>query len=259
MRSFSNIDHTEVAHGQDRSRRIETAIVEALARGLESLDARRVLELCAGTSDYIGALDAHRYSVIALDRASAMVACGASATHIDRMVGDAVRIPLRANSVDAIVGVFHHLANLAKMLAECRRVANRGVVMQAVVRENLATLWYRRYFPEIDESRLPLLPTLGCVVTTFLRCGFSRVSTAKVFYPGDSGLNFEAARVRPQLLFDAGFRAASSVFRRLDPARVARGLAILERDIASGDFAEVAARFEAEHAEIGDCVVLTAR
>ena len=52
--------------------------------------------------------------------------------------------------VDALLRGLH-LLDVATTLAECRRVARAGAVLQAVVRENLATLWYRHYFPEIDR------------------------------------------------------------------------------------------------------------
>ncbi|MDO8432305.1 MAG: class I SAM-dependent methyltransferase [Candidatus Binatus sp.] len=262
MSAFINhLDYSQVARGYDRSRRIEPAIIDALVRGLDSLHARNILELGAGTGNYTAALDASGYAVTALDRSSAMVAIGAHKARAAWIVADAGRLPLRANSVDAVAGVnvLHHLPDLAAALAECRRVARAGVVLQAVVRENLATLWYRHYFPEIDEVLLPLHPTLGSLLTTLLRCGFSHVATRKVFYSGDCDLTFEAARARPQLLFDAGFRAATSGFRRLEADGIARGLAHLERDIAAGRFAEIAARYGADHAASGDCVVLTAR
>jgi SAM-dependent methyltransferase len=261
MTSLDQIDYSQVAAGYDRSRRVEPAIIDALVCGLHSLDAHRVLELGACTGNYTAALDADGFEVAALDRSPAMVAIGAHKAPADWLVADAARLPFRANALDSIVGVnvLHHLPNLVATLAESRRVASAGVVFQAVVRENLATLWYRHYFPEIDHALLPLHPTLGGLVTTLLRCGFCHVSAAKVFYSGDCDLTFEAARTRPQLLFDAGFRGATSGFRRLDANGVALGLANLERDIAAGSFADVAAHFDAEHATAGDCVVLTAR
>src|SRR5260221_6893161 len=233
MPAFNHIDYGQVAPSYDCSRRIEPAIIDALVRGLHALDAHRVLELGAGTGNYTGALDALGYCVVALDRSPAMIAIAASKVRACWIVADAGRLPLHANSVDAVVGVnvLHHLGDLAVTLAECRRIARAGVVLQAVVRENLATLWYRRYFPEIDDALLPLHPTLGGLITTLLRCGFAHVTTARVFYSGASDLTFEAARTRPQLLFDADFRAATSGFRRLDACAIARGLAHLERDM----------------------------
>ena len=261
MSAFNTIDYAQVARGYDRSRRIEPAIVDALLRGLHSLRARSILELGAGTGNYTSALVAGGFSVIALDRAPAMVAIGAPKVPAAWMLADAGSLPLHRDSVDAVAGVnvLHHLPDLATTLAECRRVARAGAVLQAVVRENLATLWYRNYFPEIDQVLLPLHPTLGGLLTTLLRCGFSHVTTTKVVYSGDCDLTFEAARTRPHLLFNADFRGATSGFRRLDADCIARGLADLKRDVKVGAFAEIAARFAAAHADAGDCVVLTAR
>ena len=257
----TSIDYGQVAAAYDNSRCIEPAIGVALIDGLRALDARSVLEIGAGTGNYTGALTASGLSVIALDRSPEMVEIGAHKTSARWILADVPALPLRTRSLDAIAGVnvLHHLDALPAALSECRRVARLGVVLQAVVRENLETLWYRHYFPEIDEALLPLHPTLGSAITSILRAGFSRVAVAKIFYSGRGDLTFEAARSRPHLLFDSSFRASTSGFRRLRSADVARGLTELERDLDSGVFARIAAPFEAAHADAADCVVITAR
>ncbi len=256
----TSINYGPVAAGYDYSRCVEPVIAVALVEALKSLGARSVLEIGAGTGNYTGALTASGLSVIALDRAPAMIEIGAHKTSARWILSNASALPLRTRSVDAIAGVnvLHHLA-LPSALSEFRRVARRGAVMQAVVRENLETLWYRHYFPEIDEVLLPLHPTLGSLITAMFHAGFSRVASAKIFYSGRGDLTFEAARTRPHLLFDSGFRASTSGFRRLERAGIARGLAELERDLDSGAFARIAARFDAAHAAAADCVLITAR
>jgi ubiquinone/menaquinone biosynthesis C-methylase UbiE len=257
----TSIDFDRVASRYDDSRCVESAIAVALVEGLRSLRALFVLEIGAGTGNYTSALTASGLSVIALDRSPAMVEIGAHKTSARWILADASAIALRTRSVDAIVGVnvLHHLSVLPAALAEFRRVARAGAVLQAVVRENLATLWYRHYFPEIDDALLPLHPTLGSLITSMFHAGFTRVATAKVSYTGRGDLTFEAARTRPHLLLDSGFRASTSGFRRLASAGIARGLAELERDLDSGGFAQIAAPFDAAHADSGDCIVITAR
>jgi len=257
----TSINYGHVAAGYDSSRCIEPAIAAALIDGLRSLGARSVLEVGAGTGNYTGALTASGLSVIALDRSPAMIEIGARKTAARWILSDASALPLRSRSIDAIAGVnvLHHLSACSLALAEFRRVARMGAVLQAVVRENLETLWYRHYFPEIDERLLPLHPTLGSLITALFNAGFSRVAAAKIFYSGRGDLTFEAARTRPHLLFDSSFRASTSGFRRLESAGVARGLAELERDLDSGAFAGIAAAFDAAHAAAADCVVITAR
>ena len=190
-----------------------------------------------------------------------MIEIGADKTSAHWILSDASSIPLRTRSVDAIVGVnvLHHLSALPAALAEFRRVARAGAVLHAVVRENLETLWYRHYFPEIDDTLLPLHPTLGSLITAMFQAGFSRVAVAKIFYSGRGDLTFEAARTQPHLLFNPDFRASTSGFRRLAAAGIARGLAVLERDLDSGAFARIAATFDAAHADAADCVLITAR
>jgi ubiquinone/menaquinone biosynthesis C-methylase UbiE len=257
----TSINYGQVASAYDNSRCVEPAIALALIEGLRSLDARSILEIGAGTGNYTGSLTASGFSVTALDRSPAMVEIGAHKTSGRWILSDASALPLRMRSVDAIVGVnvLHHLPACPAALAEFRRVARVGAVMQAVVRENLETLWYRHYFPEIDDVLLPLHPTLGSLITAMFHAGFSRVAASKIFYSGRGDLTFEAARTRPHLLFDSRFRASTSGFRRLESAGIARGLAELERDLDSGAFAGIAAPFDAAHADAADCVVFAAR
>jgi len=200
------IKYGEVASEYDDSRCVEPAIGLALIEGLRCLRARSVLDIGAGTGNYACALTAGGLSVIALDRSPAMVEIGAPKTPAHWILADASAIPLRTRSVDAIAGVnvLHHLPALAVALAEFRRVARAGAVLQAVVRENLETLWYRHYFPEIDEVLLPPHPKLGSLITAMFHAGFTRVAAAKVFYSGRGDLTFEGARTRPHLLFDSG-------------------------------------------------------
>jgi ubiquinone/menaquinone biosynthesis C-methylase UbiE len=257
----TSINFDQVASRYDNSRCVEPAIAITIVEGLRSIRARCVLEIGAGTGNYTSALTASGLSVIALDRSPAMVEIGAHKTSARWILADASAIALRTRAVDAIAGVnvLHHLPVLPAALAEFRRVASAGAVLQAVVRENLETLWYRHYFPEIDDVLLPIHPTLGSLITSMFQAGFTRVATAKVSYSGRGDLTFEAARTRPHLLFDSGFRASTSGFRRLASAGIASGLAELERDLNSRAFARIAAPYDAAHADAGDCVVITAR
>ena len=257
----TSINYGQVASAYDNSRCVEPGVAVALVEGLRSLRARTVLEIGAGTGNYAAALTASGFSMTALDCSPAMVEVGAQKPSVRWILSDASSLPLRTRSVDAIAGinVLHHLPDLAAALAEFRRTARLGAVLQAVVRENLETLWYRHYFPEIDDLLLALHPTLGGLITSMFQAGFRRVAAAKIFYSGRADLTFEAARTRPHLLFDPGFRAATSGFRRLESAGIARGLAELERDLESDAFARIAAPFDAAHADAADCVVITAR
>jgi ubiquinone/menaquinone biosynthesis C-methylase UbiE len=257
----TSINYGEVASAYDNSRCVEPGIAVSLVEGLRSLGAASVLEIGAGSGNYTAALTASGFSVTALDRSPAMVEIGAQKTSARWILSDALTLPLQTRSVDAIAGinVLHHLPALHSALAEFRRVVRAGAVLQAVVRENLETLWYRHYFPEIDDLLLPLHPTLGGLITALFQAGFRRVAAAKIFYSGRADLTFEAARTQPHLLFDPGFRAATSGFRRLESAGIARGLAELERDLESDAFARIAAPSDSAHADSGDCVVITAR
>jgi len=254
------LGYTRIAPTYDRSRRAEPAIVEQMTAELRALGARTVLEIGAGTGNYTAELVAREFAAIAVDRSGEMIVLGREKAVTKWIVADAHAMPFRDASFDAAVGVnvLHHLSNLAVALVELKRVVRRGVVLQAVVRENLESLWYRHYFAEIDEVLVPFHPPLGALVGALLKAGFVRARAKAVSYSGVADLTFESARTRPELLFDASFRNATSGFRRLPPDAVARGLAELRRDLDAGRFAAIAARYEAAHAGAGDCVIITA-
>jgi SAM-dependent methyltransferase len=254
------IDYGAIAPRYDASRRAEPAIVSAIADQLRAAGARRVLEIGAGTGNYTRELVSLGFDVIALDLSDEMIRIGRAKAAARWIRGDACALPIAAGAVDAAAGVnvLHHIDDQNLVLCELRRVVRGAVVLQAVVRENLSTLWYRHYFPEIDDVLLPIHPGLGATVAAMLRAGFARVRARPIFYSGSGDLTFEAARTRPQLIFDANFRAATSGFRRLDDSAIARGLTHLRADLESGRFAQIAAPFDHEHRRAGDCFVIAA-
>jgi SAM-dependent methyltransferase len=91
-------------------------------------DARRILDLGCG----VGALLSHlrdaspEAMVVGLDRTQAMVALGPRAFPL--LVGDAVQLPFRDRSFDAVVTTFmlFHLPDPTAGLAEARRVLRPG-------------------------------------------------------------------------------------------------------------------------------------
>jgi SAM-dependent methyltransferase len=254
------IDYREIAPRYDGSRRAEPAVVSALTADLFAAGAHSVVEIGAGTGNYTCELIAAGLETVALDPSAEMIAMGRGKAAARWIRADACAIPLANGAVDAAAGVnvLHHLSDLPQALCELRRVVRRCAVVQAVVRENLATLWYRHYFPAIDDVLLPLHPPLGAIITAMLRAGFARVRARPIFYSGTGDLTFEAARTRPELLFDARFRAATSGFRRLGEAECEQGLSRLRADLAAGEFARITAPFDLEHQRAGDCVVITA-
>lgn len=222
--------------------------------------ATAVLEIGAGTGNYTREIASHGIAITALDRSPAMVECGHAKAAARWVLGDALALPFRSGAFEALTAInaLHHLENLARALSEMRRVVTRGVAIQAVVRENLSTLWYRRYFPEIDSVLLPLHPGLGKLIIAMLSAGFRRVRACPISYSGAGDLTFEAGRTRPELLFQESFRSATSGFRRLSQHCIDTGLESLRADLESGQFAEVRANFEADHSRYGDCVALVA-
>jgi ubiquinone/menaquinone biosynthesis C-methylase UbiE len=106
---------------------------EPIRAGLARADrpVERVLDLAGGAGRAARAVDA---PVVVLDAAPGMLRRAAQRGH-DAVAGDAARLPLRADAVDAVVvlDAFHHLPDPDATLAEVERVLRPGGVL--VVRE----------------------------------------------------------------------------------------------------------------------------
>ncbi|WP_227354949.1 class I SAM-dependent methyltransferase [Haladaptatus salinisoli] len=116
------------------------ADADILAEGLAQAErpVERVVDVAGGTGRAARALDADER--IVLDASGKMLA-QARARGLDCVRGDASRLPLRSESVDAVVvsDALHHVGAVADALAEIARVLRSGGVL--VVREyNPATI-----------------------------------------------------------------------------------------------------------------------
>src|SRR5216684_303626 len=148
MGALARHDYSSLAPNYDRSRRAEPAIVASLIAGCRQLGARTVLDLGAGTCNYTEELQRAGFQTIALDVSAPMLACGSEKRVASRVGADAELIPLKPASIDVAVcvNVLHHLSDVEMAFREARRVVTKGVVVQIVARENIGSLWYRRYF-----------------------------------------------------------------------------------------------------------------
>lgn len=251
-------EHGPTVHG---TQHVEPAIVIALAAALRHQHARWVLKIGAGTGNYLFELASRGFRTIGLEQSAALIDRGRMLAREHWIRADELALPLRPNSVDSAVAVdlVTSLEDAEASFRELRRVVRTGVVVQVVVRENLESLWYRHYFPEIDAVLLPQHLTLGGAITGLLRSGFTNVVSTPVFYSGScERLTFETVRRQPALLLEPSFSEAISAFGRLSRAGIEAGLRAIEHDLKSGELARVASSYDADHALVGDCVVLTA-
>ena len=193
-------------------------------------DARTVVNVGAGTGSY----EPPGRTVLAVEPSAVMIA-QRSARSAPVVQASAENIPLPSRSFDAGMALWtiHHWADLARGLAELRRVAGRVVIVAPSVLLN--RLWLTRdYFPAMGRARRPeiqpeqIARTLG---------GSVRVEPLPV--PRDCVDGFgEAYWARPEAYLDPVVRAGMSAFTLLTPPETEPGLRRLAADLESGAWDE---------------------
>jgi ubiquinone/menaquinone biosynthesis C-methylase UbiE len=238
----------------------DPAVVEAVVSGVQEMGSHRVLEIGAEAFDRLDALARMGLETLVADPDQQRLARLRQGRRFGAVCASALALPFRRASLDCAVllDVSGDADDLDVIFRELRRVVRLGVVIDAVTRDNFESLWYRHYFPEIDSVLRMSYPALGTVVTATLRAGFVRSRARAVVRSSERWPAFEAARNRPELLFDERFRAAAPVFAAMGAAAMRAGLAALRCDLDSGRFNEVRAGFESRRAATGDCFVVTA-
>ncbi len=144
---------------------------------------------------------------------------------------DAVALPFADRSFDAAIAILtiHHWPDPDAGLDEMRRVASRQLILTHTITD-LNDFWLTRdYFPEIVQNDLLRFQPLQHVAE---KLG-GRVEIVPV--PADCvDGHLGAFWKRPEAYLDTDVRAGMSVFPRLDPAVVERGVAQLTDDLRSG-------------------------
>lgn len=231
MRSYGG-DFDYDAHGQTYAQvrrpdpRIEAQIHAALG------DARTVLNVGAGAGSYEPA-DRH---VIAIEP-SAEMRRQRPPGRVPAIAAFAEALPLDDCAVDAAMAVMtvHQWSDLAKGLAELRRVTAGPVVITAADIEALGRFWLNDYAPELFEVKRRRYPTIEAIAAHLGAC----VDVQTILIPHDctDGL-VSAFYGRPEAILDPAVRAAQSSWRFLPEGVEDRCVASLAADLKSGRWDE---------------------
>ena len=204
--------------------RIAAPVVAALG------DATTIVNVGAGTGNY----EPPDLRVVAVEPSWAMI--GQRADHRTPLVVNGVgeALPFADGTFDAALAVLtiHHWSDLARGLAELRRVARRQVVFFF---EPLAThgFWALDYFPEA----LALASEQQAPGEADLRGHLDVREVHRVAVPPDCTDGFGAAYwCRPEAYLDPDVQAGMSWLAQLSEADRARGSERLARDLASGEW-----------------------
>ncbi len=191
-------------------------------------DARRVLNIGAGTGSY-EPLDRQ---VTPVEPSATMR--GKRPPHLPPAIDAfAERLPFEDGFFDAAMGTFtvHQWGDLARGLAEVRRVTRGPVVFLTCDPALLASYWLNDYAPEViatEASRYPAMDVLARGLG-----GDTRVLPVPIPLDCTDGFN-DAYYGRPEMLLDPKARLACSAWSFVEPAAIARFEAALARDLADG-------------------------
>jgi SAM-dependent methyltransferase len=198
-------------------------------------DGRVVVNVGAGTGNYepVGS----GRSVVAIEPSSVMVGQrAADAAPAVRASGSA--LPIASNCADVALAILtlHHWDEWAEGLAELCRVAPRRVVLTMDFELHSRFWFLEDYVPEVGEATRALEPGYVTVAEAIGGGGGAGdVGVIPLHVPRDMQDGVLGAYwCRPEAYLDPAVRANCSGLALADPAVVARGVAALEADLASG-------------------------
>ena len=193
-------------------------------------DARTVVNVGAGAGSY----EPRDREVIAVEPSAVMIAQRPTRA-APAVLAAAERLPFPDDSFDAAMAIItlHHWNDVDAGLREMRRVARRRAVIVTFDPALEADLWIARdYIREHVIHTFSSLPPISRILKTF-----PEAQVRPLLIPNDcSDRMFATLWARPEEYLDPHVRAATSVWQRLPADVVARAIADLRRDLASGDW-----------------------
>ncbi len=219
-----------IGHGYAKTRR-EDPRFSALIRAALG-DARTVVNVGAGA----GSFGPRDRSVIAIEP-SAVMAAQRPRERGPVVRASAGRLPLRDRSVDAAMSVLslHHWDHERERgVRELRRVSRGPVVILTYDPAVWSTMWLvADYLPEVAALDAQIFPPPAQLAEWL----GGDVSIDPVPIPRDTpDWMLGSFWAHPERVLDAAARAATSAFARMPPAVVARVVAEVSRDLASGEW-----------------------
>ena len=223
-----DVDYATHGPGYGRQRRTDPRLEAWVHAALG--DARTILNVGAGAGSY-EPLDRH---VLAIEPSAAMRA--QRPAHLAPAIdGVAERLPLDDQSVDAAMALLtvHQWPELARGLAELRRVARGPIVILSFDPDALDRYWMAEYAPEMLAVERRRFPSIASLVEGL--GGACEVQALQI--PNDCVDGFsEAFHARPEAFLDPAVRRSQSAWSFLPEAVVARFVQALGADLASGEW-----------------------
>jgi hypothetical protein len=223
--SAGDVDYATLAEGYRRYRRPDARIEAAIQAALGG--AHTVLNVGAGAGSY----EPMDRAVTAVEPSASMRA--QRPTNRPAIDATAEALPFDDATFDASMATFsvHQWPDVGAGLAEMRRVTRGPVTILTVDPAMVEQFWLSDYAPEVmstEASRYPHLDRIAGALG-----GDVAVTVVPVPFDCTDGFN-QAYYGRPELLLDAGARAANSAWSFVGPEVEDRFVRDLRADLESG-------------------------
>lgn len=221
-----DVDYERTGTGYGAQRRPDPVLAARIRQALGSV--RTVLNVGAGTGSY----EPQDCQVLAIEPSAVMRAQRRPDAGL-AIEGFAEALPLDDDSVDAAMAVatVHQWRDLAKGLAELRRVARGPVVVAAFDGAVLSQWWLNDYAPELLAAERKRYPDIAAIAQGL--GGQVSIETVPIAADCVDGIT-EAFYARPERLLDPAVRRAQSSWGFVGPEVEPRFVAALSADLASG-------------------------
>jgi SAM-dependent methyltransferase len=186
-----------------------------------------------------------------------MRALRAAAGRKPAVIGFADNLPFDDRSFDASMAIatVHHWPDLAKGLAEMRRVTRNQVIIFTWDPEGLDDLWNNEYFPDLVAAERKRYPTLSSIIDAL----GGTCEVQKIPVPIDCIDGFQDAYYAPEAFLNKEVRQAQSAWGFITEELEAQYVKTLESDLASGEWDRKYAHFRNQPEFIGGIRLIIAR
>lgn len=228
--SAGDANYAQIGPGYAQYRRPEPAIAARIEGALG--DAATVLNVGAGAGSY-EPLDRE---VTAVEPSATMRAQRPQQLSA-AIAASSENLPFADDSFDASMATFtvHQWQDLAKGLAEMRRVTRGPVVILSCDPALLSRFWLIDYAAKVIETEASRYPAPDRIAELL---GGARIEAVPIPLNCTDGFG-EAYYGRPEMLLDEGARQANSAWSFLTEAEVASAVSALRTDLQSGRWDEL--------------------
>jgi len=258
----SNAIYDRIGSGYDRTRRADPTLAAEIAKLLNVTFPEPVLDIGCGTGNYTIAVADRHVVTIGLDQSTLMLRrARVKEPRLEWVAGDAEALPFADGS---FAGAFctmtlHHLRDFDAVFSEIARILKPGgrFVAFTAFPEQAQQFWLNAYFPELMRRAVERMPGRARIESSLRTAGL-RLAEVVSFNVPEKPIDFVlyCGKHRPELYFDAKVRGNIFAFTALDLGQeIGEGLAKLDADLESGNFAATRASFSDAQ---GDYVLLVA-